>query len=74
MVGEKTKNILYDSDYDENKEPLLKKDFNEKEAIIKLQNLLIIKDIIGVLVEQMDFLVITVIKKLFHFKKIINYQ
>jgi len=43
MVGEKTKNILYDSGYDENKEPLLKKGSNEKEAIIKLQNLLINK-------------------------------
>ena len=43
MVGEKTKNILYDSGYDEKKEPLLKKGSKEKEAIYTLQNLLIKK-------------------------------
>ena len=41
MVGEKTKNLLYDSGYDETKEPLLQKGSKEKAAIITLQNLLI---------------------------------
>ena len=43
MVGEKTKNLLYDSGYDETKEPLLQKGSKEKAAIITLQNLLIKK-------------------------------
>jgi peptidoglycan hydrolase-like protein with peptidoglycan-binding domain len=40
MIGEKTKNILFDSGCDEKKEPLLNKGSKEKEAIITLQNLL----------------------------------
>ena len=43
MVGPKTKNLLYDSGYDEAKEPLLQKSSKEKSAIITLQNLLIKK-------------------------------
>ena len=43
MVGEQTKNKLFDSGYDEKKEPLLKRGSNEKDAIITLQNLLIKK-------------------------------
>ena len=43
MVGEKTKEKLFDSGYDEAKLPLLKKGSNNKEAIINLQNLLIQK-------------------------------
>ena len=43
MVGPKTKNLLYDSGYDESKEPLLQKGSKEKSAIIILQNLLIKK-------------------------------
>lgn len=43
MVGEQTKKKLFDSGYDESKEPLLKKGSTEKDAIISLQNLLIKK-------------------------------
>ena len=43
MVGEKTKKLLYDSGYDETKEPLLQKGSKEKAAIMTLQNLLIKK-------------------------------
>ena len=43
MVGEKTKEKLFDSGYDENKFPLLKKGSDNKNAVAKLQNLLIQK-------------------------------
>ena len=43
MVGEKTQSILFDSGYDETKQPLLQKGSNDKNAIKNLQNLLIKK-------------------------------
>ena len=43
MVGEKSKKILFDSEYDETKQPLLKKGSNDKNATLNLQNLLVKK-------------------------------
>lgn len=43
MVGEKSKKILFNSGYDETKQPLLNKGSNDKNAILNLQNLLVKK-------------------------------